>query len=159
MLSVIVVLINFGLALQASAQQCEPLDVGCCVTIATDYYPRETRTVYVRSSDHWAYLYYKPQSDQSDQWKVKAKEGRVFQFESVAFPDRCLCEKPYYAINYVGSCECRAKEPIQEWELEFGEASRVTVKRPGKSDYLYPCKNGSCLEMHWKQFDWIVKPC
>uniref|UniRef100_D1FPT9 Hypothetical secreted protein n=1 Tax=Simulium nigrimanum TaxID=683695 RepID=D1FPT9_SIMNI len=156
----VAVTLTLLLALEAGAQNYKSLDVGCCISIETDHYPRNTWTLYDSAKDHWAYLDNKKQSDKSHQWKVKAKQGNIFQFESVAFPGRCLCERTNLIVMYGGTCECRSAEPVQLWQLDGIERSqRVAFKRPNHSYYLYPCKNGLCLIIDPHKFDWIVKPC
>uniref|UniRef100_D1FQ42 Hypothetical secreted protein n=1 Tax=Simulium nigrimanum TaxID=683695 RepID=D1FQ42_SIMNI len=160
MSSLLVVLTTVVLAIPASSQSCQSLEVGCCVTIATDNYPGAIRVVYDKASDHWAYMDTKRQSNKSDQWKVKARKGAIFQFESVAFPGRCFCERTHIGTNYGSSCGCRDQEPVQLWELEgVNKGDRVMFKRPKYEYYLYPCSDGSCVKVHWKRYEWILQSC
>uniref|UniRef100_F5GTU7 Hypothetical secreted simulium-specific salivary protein n=1 Tax=Simulium guianense TaxID=445764 RepID=F5GTU7_SIMGU len=150
-------------ALQASyAQNCQPLDVGCCISIKTELHLRDMRTLYDWTNDHWVYMAQNTQADKSHQWKVRAKEGNnIFQFESVAFPGRCFCEKSHFSTNYGSGCECKSQEPVQMWELggiEKGN-SEVTFKRPKYEYYLYPCSDGKCVKVHWKRYEWLIQKC
>uniref|UniRef100_F5GTU3 Hypothetical secreted simulium-specific protein n=1 Tax=Simulium guianense TaxID=445764 RepID=F5GTU3_SIMGU len=148
-------------ALPAShGQDCEPLDVGCCFSIATVYNPEEMKlTLYDWTNDFWVYMVgNNGPTDKRHQWKVRANEDDQFQLESVDYPGRCLCEKEHYGANYAGSCACEAAEPLQQWELE-GEGDKVVLKRPDQDLYLYPCKDGSCIKVESKKYEWLIKKC